>query len=63
MPVVLQVLVTVSFVSSGRRVFRLLTIAFLLVERTPDFGLGFGIHAVMSSLGGWVSGARVILPR
>ena len=63
LPVVLQVLVIVSLVSSGSRVFKLPTMAFLFVDRTPDFGLGFGIHAVMRSLGGWVSGARAILPR
>lgn len=63
LPVVLHVLVVVSVVSFGRRAFTLLTIAFLLVERTPDFGLEFGIHAVMRSFGGWLSGARAIFPR
>ena len=63
LPVLLHFLVTCSLVSSGSRAFKLLTIAFLLVERTPAFGLGFGIQAVMRSLGGWVSGARAIFPR
>ena len=62
-PVVLHFLVMVSLVSSGSRAFRLRTVAFLLDESTPDLGLGFLIHAVMSSFGGWVSGERAVLPR
>ena len=62
-PVVLHFRVMVSRVSSGSRAFRLRTVAFLLDESTPDLGLGFLIHAVMSSLGGWVSGERAVLPR
>ena len=62
-PMVLQVLVNGSLVSSGSRAFRLLTMAFLFVDRTPAFGRLFGIHAVMRSFGGCVSGDRAILPR
>ena len=62
-PVVLHFLVMVSLVSSGSRAFRLRTVAFLLDESTPDLGLGFLIHAVISSFGGWVSGDRAVLPR
>lgn len=56
-------MVIVSVVASGRSVLRLHTIAFLLVDRTPDFGRGFFTHAVISNLGGWVSGALASLPR
>ena len=52
LPVVLHLMVIVSVVASGRSVLRLRTIAFLLVDRTPDFGRGFFTHAVISSLGG-----------
>lgn len=62
-PVVLHLVVVVSKVSVGRSAFRLLTIAFLLVDRTPDCGLGFLIQAVMRSFGGCTSGDRVIFPR
>ena len=52
-PVVLHFFVIISAVSSGSSVLRLLTIAFLLVDRTPgDLGRGFHTHAVMSSFGG-----------
>ena len=62
-PVVLHLVVIVSEVSLGSSAFRLLTIAFLLVDRTPDFGLGFFTHAVIRSFGGCTSGARAIFPR
>lgn len=62
-PVVLHLVVIVSVFSCGRSAFKVLTIAFLLVERTPDFGLGFLTRAVMRSFGGWMSGARATLPR
>ena len=62
-PVILHFFVMVSLVSSGSRAFRLRTVAFLLDESTPDLGLGFLIHAVISSFGGWVSGERAVLPR
>ena len=62
-PVVLQVVVIRSRVSSGSRVLIPLISAFLLVMSTPDFGRGCLTHAVISSFGGCRSGARVILPR
>lgn len=62
-PVVRHLLVVDSLVSSGSSAFKLLTIAFLLVARTPDLGRGLFIHAVMSSFGGWTSGALAVLPR
>ena len=63
-PVFLHLVVTSSRVSSGSRVFKLLTSAFLFVMSTPDLGRGSFTHAVMtSSFGGCRSGARVILPR
>lgn len=62
-PVVRHLLVLVSLVSSGSSAFRDLTIAFLFVDRTPDFGLGLFTHAVMSSFGGCEFGALVVLPR
>lgn len=51
-PVVRHLCVVVSLVSSGSSAFKLLTIAFLLVARTPDLGRGFLTQAVMSSFGG-----------
>ena len=62
-PVVLHLTVIVSVVSSGRSALRLRTIAFLLVDSTPDFGRGFLIHAVIRSFGGCASGALVVFPR
>lgn len=62
-PVDLHLVLVVSFVSSGSSVLRLLTIAFLFVDKTPDFGRGLRIHAVMSSFGGCRSGDRAVLPR
>ncbi len=61
--VVLHLVVIVSEVSCGRSAFRLQTIAFLLVARTPDWGLGFLTHAVISSFGGCTFGDLAIFPR
>ena len=52
-PVDGDVLVIDSIMMVGRSVWRLFARAFLLVVRTPDFGRGLSIHAVISSLGGW----------
>ena len=62
-PVPSHLLTIVSVVSSGNSVFRLLTIAFLFVDSTPDLGLGFCTHAVINSFGGCWSGERAVLPR
>lgn len=51
-PVVRHFFVVVSLVSSGSSAFKLLTMAFLLVARTPDLGRGFLTQAVMSNFGG-----------
>jgi len=61
--VLLHFTVKVSVVSSGSSALRLRTIAFLLVDSTPDLGRGFLTHAVMSSLGGCWSGDRATFPR
>ena len=60
---ILHLVLKVSVVSSGNSALRHLTIAFLLVDRTPDFGRGFLIHAVRSSFGGCRSGERAVFPR
>ena len=61
-PVVLFVTVIVSSMMSGRRRWRLLTIAFLLVMITPDCGLGLLENAVRSCLVGQWSGLRRTFP-
>lgn len=62
-PVTLHLRVVVSNVSMGRSALRLRTIAFLLVDSTPDLGRGFWTHAVSRSFGGWESGERAVFPR
>ena len=62
-PVSLHLALIVWVVSSGSSALRLLVIAFLLVDKTPDFGRGFLIHAVMNSFGGCRSGEHAVFPR
>ena len=57
-----DVLVIDSVMMVGRSVRRLCARAFLLVVRTPNFGRGLLIHAVISSVGGWRFGPRAIFP-
>ena len=62
-PVDGDVLVICSVMMVGRSACRLFARAFLLVVRTPNFGRGLLIQAVMRRFGGWWSGPRASFPR
>ena len=62
-PVVLFLVVIVSVISLGMRVWSDRTSAFLLVVSTPPRGRRFVFHAVSICLGGWVVGPLMIFPR
>jgi hypothetical protein len=52
-PVDGDILVICSVIMVGRSACRLFARAFLLVVRTPNFGHGLLVHAVIRSFGGW----------